>query len=69
MADPVVASDGYTYDRLAIEAHLALTPRAPVVSPATGARLPSRLLVPNVALRTRGEMPFKYCDPRIRCEV
>lgn len=46
--DPVVCTDGFTYEREAIRAWLLTND----VSPMTGARLVSRLLMPNVTLRT-----------------
>ena len=56
MADPVVASDGFTYEREAIEAHFAAQraagAAAPVTSPITGRRLQNDALIPNVLLRT-----------------
>eukprot|EP00741_Cyanophora_paradoxa_P023085 tig00021537_g22295.t1 len=45
--DPVVCSDGMSYERATIEAWLLYSDR----SPATGARLPSRVLYPNLALK------------------
>ncbi len=47
MTDPVLAMDGHTYERAAIERWL----RARRTSPRTGAPLPSRQLVPNHAIR------------------
>lgn len=47
MRDPVVASDGYTYERAAIEAWMA----ASMVSPRTGQPLKHCDLVPNLTLR------------------
>jgi hypothetical protein len=47
MAHPVVAADGHTYERSAISAWLA----AHGTSPLTRAALPSKALVPNLALR------------------
>lgn len=54
LVDPVMAADGHTYERVAIEEHFRQTkggknPR----SPATGAVLPSRMLIPNVAIRSQ----------------
>ena len=46
--DPVVAADGESYERGAIEAWLA---DRGAVSPATGQPLPSRHLTPNHSLR------------------
>ena len=50
MSDPVVAADGHTYERAAIERVFSETtsPRSPI----TGAVLPSRSLFPNVAVRS-----------------
>jgi len=47
MDDPVIAADGFTYERRALERWLA----SHATSPQTNARLPSRLLVPNRALK------------------
>lgn len=48
MQDPVVAMDGFTYERSAIEAHMSrFPPPALPTSPLTAAPLPSRTLVPN----------------------
>ncbi|BDA43432.1 probable serine/threonine-protein phosphatase 6 regulatory ankyrin repeat subunit [Coccomyxa sp. Obi] len=47
MRDPVVASDGYTYERAAIEAWMADS----MVSPRTGQPLRHKDLVPNLTLR------------------
>ena len=53
MEDPVMTADGQTYERSAIEHVFGYTPtnRNPA-SPATGVVLPSRNLVPNVAIRS-----------------
>jgi hypothetical protein len=48
MRDPVVASDGYTYERAAIEAWM----ESRAVSPITRAPLPGRELVPNLTMRS-----------------
>ena len=48
--DPVVAADGHTYERTAIERWFAERNRT---SPLTGARLPSTALLPNHAERSR----------------
>lgn len=53
MADPVIAIDGHTYERGAIEAWFSgsgATPRG-FKSPKTGALLEGNLLIPNFALR------------------
>jgi len=47
MRHPVCASDGWTYERMAIEKHFARAGRAMPISPVTGQRMSSRLLVPN----------------------
>ena len=48
MTDPVVAADGYTYDRSAITKWLATH----ATSPMTNAKLPHKELTPNHALRS-----------------
>lgn len=48
MRDPVVAGDGFTYDRAGIERWLAA--RGPV-SMVTGAPMPHALLIPNQVVR------------------
>lgn len=48
MKDPVVAADGHTYERFAIERALESAPR----SPKTGELLTTCTLFPNVAIRT-----------------
>ena len=50
LTDPVVAADGHTYERTAIETCFRAYPRS-TPSPATGEVLPSHALVPNVMLR------------------
>jgi len=47
MQDPVVTADGQTFDRAFIERWLERND----TSPATGLKLPSKTLVPNIALR------------------
>merc|ERR1712176_360063 len=47
MRDPVCASDGWTYERVAIEKHFLRAGRAMPLSPVTGQRLTTRNLVPN----------------------
>ena len=49
MADPVIAMDGHTYERSAIE--LVLKKEKPV-SPCTSLPLQNRTLIPNVAIRS-----------------
>jgi hypothetical protein len=48
MRDPVMTTDGQTYERMEIERWFALGNRT---SPLTGAELPCTLLFPNIALR------------------
>ncbi|CAL5045640.1 unnamed protein product [Urochloa decumbens] len=48
MIDPHVASDGYTYDRKAIELWLSTND----TSPMTNLRLPNKFLIPNHSLRS-----------------
>ena len=50
MRDPVQASDGFTYERDAIERVLNGSPEP--VSPHTGERFPNKDLRPNIALRS-----------------
>jgi ankyrin repeat protein len=47
MRDPVTTADGQTYERAAIERWFESSD----MSPATGANLPSKTVVPNIALR------------------
>jgi hypothetical protein len=47
MDDPVICSDGHTYERVAIEQWLQSNSR----SPKTNQHLPSRVLIPNYAMR------------------
>jgi len=47
MKDPVIAADGHTYERLAIEIWL----KKHDTSPLTNLRLPHKHLVPNYALK------------------
>ena len=49
MADPVLAMDGHTYERAAIERWFA---NGRAASPVTNARLASTMLVPNHALKS-----------------
>mmetsp|Transcript_18233 Transcript_18233/g.29666 ORF Transcript_18233/g.29666 Transcript_18233/m.29666 type:complete len:560 (+) Transcript_18233:318-1997(+) len=51
MSDPVVASDGHTYERAAIEEWIRTCTDLDVTSPMTGLVLPSRMLFANHALR------------------
>ena len=53
MFDPVLAADGHTYERSAIDGVFArLSPNEPARSPKTGQVLPFDILVPNVAIRS-----------------
>ena len=47
MLDPVICADGHSYERASIEEWL----QGHGTSPSTGADLPHRHLVPNIALR------------------
>lgn len=47
MRDPVIAADGHTYDRIAIETYLLTSETSPV----TGQKLDHKMLVPNLQLR------------------
>jgi hypothetical protein len=53
MSDPVIASDGETYERHAIEQFLGnlKKQRKAYVSPATSERLPDAELTPNMAIK------------------
>jgi hypothetical protein len=51
MRDPVFASDGYTYNRGAIEHYFAAANGLPVLSPMTDHNFVSKELVPNMMLR------------------
>jgi hypothetical protein len=57
MRDPVVTSDGQSYERSAIERWILLRRRQklPVTSPLTGLRLEHTKLTPNIALRNVNE--------------
>ncbi|KAL6861543.1 hypothetical protein ACP4OV_017243 [Aristida adscensionis] len=48
MVDPYVASDGYTYDRKAIEMWLSMNDKSPM----TNLQLPNKSLIPNHSLRS-----------------
>ena len=53
MVDPVMTADGHTYERAAIERVFEGTGQSDdVKSPVTGLELASRLLTPNVAIRS-----------------
>eukprot|EP01103_Thecamoeba_quadrilineata_P011285 TRINITY_DN2661_c0_g2_i1.p1 TRINITY_DN2661_c0_g2~~TRINITY_DN2661_c0_g2_i1.p1 ORF type:complete len:1075 (+),score=177.70 TRINITY_DN2661_c0_g2_i1:81-3305(+) len=47
VVDPVITCDGYTYERSAIEKWLLTSD----VSPLTGLKLQSKILIPNIAIR------------------
>ena len=49
MQDPVITSDGHTFERVAITQWL----QGSNTSPKTGAALPNNNLIPNIALRNR----------------
>ena len=51
MRDPVIATDGQTYERSAIEGWFTTTGSGPPVSPVTGQLMPSVALLPNLAIR------------------
>merc|ERR1719453_1094161 len=50
MTDPVVAQDGHTYERNAIEKWFS---KGNLKSPTTGEEMPSTALVPNRAIRAQ----------------
>ena len=55
LEDPVTAQDGFSYERKAIEMWFARNGSAwmmPATSPKTSQTLPSKVLVPNLTLRT-----------------
>jgi len=51
MRDPVCASDGFSYERTAIEQHLGAPSQVLPPSPVCGEPLTSRILMPNLLLR------------------
>ena len=54
MVDPVFTADGHTYERSAIERVFADIPSGEnPISPVTGLVLPSRSLIPNIAIRSQ----------------
>lgn len=55
--DPVVASDGVTYERNAIEAHLSAK-GGPLLSPVTHRALPNRILHPNLLVKAQLRLRF-----------
>jgi hypothetical protein len=63
MREPVVAADGHTYERAALERWLALAPAgAPARSPMTGLPLAHPHVSPNFALRSL--IAERLGDPR-----
>ena len=52
MSDPVVALDGHTYERRAIEQWFS---QGRLTSPVTNLRLPATTLVPNHALKSAAD--------------
>ena len=61
MKDPVVTSDGHTYEREAIEDWLRTNDSSPI----TGEPLPSKAVIPNIQLRVQiGE--FLDRNPELR---
>jgi WD40 repeat protein len=62
MSDPVIAQDGYTYERASISEWFTRHPEPePVLSPLTGQALPTRALIPNHTLRAAID---EYCADR-----
>ena len=54
MEDPVIAADGHTYERSAIEGIFADTPSGEnPMSPVTRKALPSKTLLSNLAIRSQ----------------
>ena len=51
MRDPVIASDGHTYERSAIEGWFATLGSVLPQSPVTGQPMMSAALLPNLAIR------------------
>ena len=51
MRDPVIAVDGQTYERSAIEDWFATLGGKPLRSPVTGQPMASAALLPNLAIR------------------
>ncbi len=52
MVDPVFATDGYTYERRAIEEHFGTSDGERPASPMTGEPLPSTALIPCRVVRS-----------------
>jgi hypothetical protein len=67
MRDPVVANDGWTYERVAIEKHFARAGRSMPMSPVTGQRMCSRHVVPCHVIREliRQHLP-NLAPPEVR---
>ena len=59
MDDPYLATDGHTYERECIAAWLVNHD----TSPLTNDSLPSKMIIPNHALRSLIQTRFKYRDP------
>ncbi|CAJ1398576.1 unnamed protein product [Effrenium voratum] len=51
MRDPVLAADGWTYERRAVEKHMARAGRTMPKSPVTGERFSTRQVLPNMVVR------------------
>ncbi len=56
MRDPVIATDGLTYERSAVEGWFATLDGGPPRSPVTGQLLPSKALLPNLAIRELAQL-------------
>ena len=61
MVDPVMASDGYTYERCCIEQWLETSSRSPM----TNLELPYTLLVPNHAVRMLLKSLMEHTEPAV----
>mmetsp|Transcript_8198 Transcript_8198/g.14899 ORF Transcript_8198/g.14899 Transcript_8198/m.14899 type:complete len:451 (-) Transcript_8198:31-1383(-) len=64
ITDPVIASDGHTYDRPAIERWL----KTHSTSPKTGSQLPTKSLVPNITLKRLLSDLLSSSSPALFCE-
>lgn len=51
MRDPVIAADGYSYERTAIQRHFAVAGRSLPLSPVTGQRITTPSLLPNLVVK------------------
>ena len=60
MEDPVIAADGFSYERSAVEGWLA---RGSGSSPMTGGPLAHPHLTPNLAVRSAVEILKRLADP------